>query len=86
MNHARACLDRVAISLIVFVGGAFIKHPQFKPTLSQLFDNDRVHLSPLGIDLLNNLQGAIECIVGRQGKILTTSVEAAKDLFRMKAN
>ena len=65
MNQARARLDRVAIRSVVSLGGAFIKHPQFKASLSQLFDSDGVHLSQLGNDLLlNNMQGAIENFLG----------------------
>lgn len=50
---------------MVSLGGAYTKHPQIKISHTELFHGDGTHLSKLGNDLfLNNLQGAIEHIMG----------------------
>jgi hypothetical protein len=53
-------LNRAAISVVMALGGGYIKHPQFITKDDQLFDKDGVHLSTLGNDiLLNNFQRAL---------------------------
>lgn len=69
MNQTRTRVDRQAIKTMVSLGGAYIKHPQIKISHTQLFHSDGTHLSKLGNDLfLNNLQGAIEHIMGVKTK------------------
>uniref|UniRef100_A0A8W8J6G5 SGNH hydrolase-type esterase domain-containing protein n=1 Tax=Magallana gigas TaxID=29159 RepID=A0A8W8J6G5_MAGGI len=69
MNQTRTRVDRQAIKTMVSLGGAYIKHPKIKISHTQLFHSDGTHLSKLGNDLfLNNLQGAIEHIMGVKTK------------------
>lgn len=69
MNQTRTRVDCQAIKTMVSLGGAYIKHTQIKISRTQLFHSDSTHLSKLGNDLfLNNLQGAIEHIMGVKTK------------------
>jgi hypothetical protein len=70
MEDIRLALDRAALSAVMALGGGYIKHPQFITKDKQLFDQDGVHLSIFGNDiLLNNFQGALEHFINGGGKL-----------------
>lgn len=60
-NRARIRVNRGVAHQVLDLGGGYIKYPDIQSVRSELFDEDEVHLSDLGNNiLLNCIQGAIE--------------------------
>ncbi|XP_062583284.1 uncharacterized protein LOC134245048 [Saccostrea cucullata] len=70
MERSRLKANRVAASLVLELGGCYIKYPDLLKNISQFLLPDGVHLNDLGNKLfLNNIQGGLEFFLSKQGNV-----------------
>ena len=61
MNRSLGRINNAVASDVIRKGGCYIKYPDIKESEADLFDDDNVHLSQAGNEiLLNNMSAAIE--------------------------
>lgn len=61
MDRCRKRLNNFVATLVINMGGSYIRYPDIYPNVTFISETDGVHLTPLGNDLfLNTLQAAIE--------------------------
>ena len=61
MNRSLGRINNAVASDVIRKGGCYIKYPDIKESKADLFDDDNVHLSQAGNEiLLNNMSAAIE--------------------------